>query len=77
MVHPNAGTQHFKAKPSCYAVSFPHILPLIIVSGINVGKVLKSVLQIDNELSLLRLDGLVLSSQLSRVCNFLAVYLHG
>ncbi len=75
MVHPDAGTQHFKAKPSCYAVPFLHVLPLIIIPGIYISKMLKSVLQINNELSLLKLDGLALGSQLSRVFNILAVYL--
>ncbi len=63
------------ARSSCYAVPFLHVLPSIIISGIYISKVLKSVLQINNELSLLRLDGLALGSQLSRVCNILAVYL--
>lgn len=63
------------ARSSCYAVPFLHVLPSIIISGIYISKVLKSVLQINNELSLLKLDGLALGSQLSRVCNILAVYL--
>ena len=54
------------------AVPFLHVLPVIITSGIYI-KVLKSVLQINNELSLLKLSSL--GSQLSRVCNILAVYL--
>ena len=73
MEHPAAG-KHFKA-PSWYAVPFLRVLPLIITSGIHISKMLKSVLQLNNELSLLKLDGLALGSQLSRVCNILAVYL--
>ena len=77
MVPPDAGKQHSKTKPSCYVllVPFLHVLPVIITSGIYISKMLKSLLQINNELSLLKLDRLPLGSQLSRVCNILAVYL--
>ena len=75
MVPPDAGKQHSTTKPSCYVVPFLHVLPVIITPGIYISKMLKSLLQINNELSLLKLDGLPLGSQLSRVCNILAVYL--
>ncbi len=54
---------------------FLYVLPVIIISGIHISKMLKSVLQINNELSLLKLDGLPLGSELSRVCNMLAIFL--
>jgi len=75
MVSPDASKQHLQTKPSWYTVPFLYVLPVIIISGIHISKMLKSVLQINNELSLLKLDGLPLGSELSRVCNMLAIFL--